>query len=99
MSSLISKKEKDLYTRIDEVIHYIWDPIGIAYEPGARDEYHSYLPTIYKLVTTNSSNVTIAEYLDKIQSENMGLPPGLTQNIKVSNILLEWAKFLDFKVT
>jgi hypothetical protein len=37
-------KDKELYRRIDEVVHYLWDPIGVSDVPEARDEYHSYLP-------------------------------------------------------
>ena len=36
-------KDAELYRRLDEVAHYIWDPIGISNVPDARDEYRAYL--------------------------------------------------------
>ena len=44
--------ELELYKRCDEVLHYVWDPIGISDVPEARDEYESYLPTVWRLVIT-----------------------------------------------
>jgi hypothetical protein len=41
-----SKYEQDLLTRINEVLHYIWDPIAVRGEPNARDEYDSYVPPV-----------------------------------------------------
>jgi hypothetical protein len=36
-SDSLSHFEKDLQTRVNEVLHYIWDPIGMRGEPFARD--------------------------------------------------------------
>lgn len=47
MGNIYSNEEKNLYSKIDEVIHYLWDPIGISYVPEARNEYYSYLPEIF----------------------------------------------------
>jgi hypothetical protein len=33
----------ELYKRVNEVLHYVWDPIGVAYSPAARDEYQRYI--------------------------------------------------------
>lgn len=33
----------ELYRRVDEVLFYVWDPIGVANSPAARDEYYGYL--------------------------------------------------------
>ena len=38
--------EAKLYRHCDEILHYIWDPIGVAGRTGARDEYDSYLYTV-----------------------------------------------------
>jgi hypothetical protein len=29
--------EKELQTRVNEVFHYFWDPIGVQGEPHVRD--------------------------------------------------------------
>ena len=63
---------KELYRRIDEITHYIWDPIGVAGEPNARDEYFDYLPEIYNIVE-RGDEAQLAEYLDKLARVTMGL--------------------------
>ena len=32
--------------RSDEVLHYLWDPIGVAGTVMARDEYTGYVPRL-----------------------------------------------------
>ena len=63
---------EELYRRIDEVTHYMWDPIGVAGEPAARDEYYDYLPEIYNLVESGDES-RLAEFLDKLARATMGL--------------------------
>ena len=46
-----SREEIELYKRVDEVLHYLWDPIGVAEEPWARDEYYSYLPKMNRMAS------------------------------------------------
>ena len=43
-------QQKELYRATDEVLHYIWDPIGVSHEPYARDEYWGYLPQVFKML-------------------------------------------------
>jgi hypothetical protein len=31
--------ELELYRRVDEILYYVWDPIGLAASPAARNEY------------------------------------------------------------
>jgi hypothetical protein len=54
-------------------MHYIWDRIGIAGEPGARDEYDSYVPTVVKMLFEGADAEAIAKYLHSVESESMGL--------------------------
>jgi hypothetical protein len=48
--------------RADEVLHYLWDPIGVAGEVMACDEYMGYVPklrrgtTVHRRVTTRSGH-------------------------------------------
>ncbi len=41
---------RELKRRVDEVLYYVWDPIGVSDEPFARGEYHSYVPRVSQLV-------------------------------------------------
>jgi hypothetical protein len=65
-------KDKELYQRLDEVIHYIWDPIGISNHPEARDEYHPYLPEIYARVKVGEKH-SIIEYMEWVVTDSMGM--------------------------
>lgn len=47
MGKQLSPFERELYQRVDEVLHYVWDPIGVSDAPEARDEYFSYLPIVF----------------------------------------------------
>lgn len=62
----------DLYRKLDEVVHYVWDPIGVAGIPQARDEYYSYLPKVYDLVLIGDKS-KLKEHLNKLAYVNMGL--------------------------
>lgn len=64
---------KELSKRIDEVLFYVWDPIGVSNEPFARAEYKSYVPEVLRLVEGSEKIKPISDYLSKIVTENMGL--------------------------
>lgn len=74
MSSKLSPKDQALYSAVDEVLHYIWDPIGVSGVPQARDEYHGYLPHVFSLVRNGANDEIIAVYLGELVRERMGLP-------------------------
>jgi len=73
MGQNLSPHQNELYRRTDEVLHYIWDPIGVAGVPEARDEYDSYFPHVFSLLVNNPKAGEIQNYLIKIEGENMGL--------------------------
>lgn len=95
MSSRLEAKEKQLYVRVDEVLHYIWDPIGVAAVPQARDEYHMYLPQVLSLLKAGRSAEEIATYLDQIVSERMELPTSHQQSLEVALLLIEWQEAIE----
>ncbi|MBS3910005.1 MAG: hypothetical protein KGZ93_10365 [Actinobacteria bacterium] len=90
MGKKLIPKDSELYGRIDEVLHYIWDPIGISDEPWARDEYHTYLPEVFSLIKSNSSIDKIVDYLVRIEHERMGLTPNREHAKIVAEILVAW---------
>jgi hypothetical protein len=63
----------ELYRRTDEVLHYLWDPIGIAGSPEARDEYDGYLGHIFSLLTQDESDEVLRSYLSDVEQNRMGL--------------------------
>lgn len=50
-----------------------WDPIGIRDEPGAQNEYDSYLGSLYSLLAEQASEREIAEHLRQIETERMNI--------------------------
>ena|SRR5260221_7240724 len=68
-----------------------WDPIGVADEAAAQDEYDSYVPTIYKLLIRQSPRNAIVDYLWSVETENMGLAGNRQTTERVADRLLKIA--------
>ena len=94
MGKKLPPKELALYRRCDEVLHYIWDPIGIAGTPGARDEYESYLPQVFKLVLDGAERDQIVEFLVQTEADHIGLPPNHAAAASAAETLLEWREWI-----
>lgn len=82
--------EKELYLRVDEVLHYLWDPVGVSHMPMARDEYQSYIPQVVALLNENASVEQIASYLNAVATKRMGLSENCDAALHVAGVLLEW---------
>lgn len=85
----------ELEKRIDEVLYYVWDPMGVADEPYARNEYCDYVPEILALVMDKSSVETISSYLSDIVRDNMGLSPDEEDSLHAAELILEYKKAID----
>ncbi len=94
MGRKLPAEELKLYERCDEVLHYIWDPIGIAGAPGARDEYYSYLPHVFKLLRDGAGDEQIANYLVSIETDRMGLCSNRARAENAAIALLEWQDWI-----
>jgi len=95
MGKKLSPKDKELYKSTDEVLHYIWDPIGVAGVPYARDEYWSYFPRVFNMLKSNESKESIVNYLLTIEEENMGISKNREKAEKVVEILFEHKDKVD----
>ena len=80
---------RDLLRRVDEVLYYIWDPIGVSEEPCARGEYSSYAPQVFKLVEASDTIHPISEYLASIISTRMGFSPDKKRCDHTAEVLLK----------
>ena len=58
--------------RIDEVLFYVWDPIGVSDFPAARGEYSSYVDTLIEDVLQLRLDA-IEDKLNQIQTQDMGM--------------------------
>jgi hypothetical protein len=72
----------ELERRVDEILFYKWDPIGINHYPVARDEYRSYIPSILYGVLSGDQDLLVS-LLQEIQVGYMGLKadPKLAQYV------------------
>lgn len=86
----------ELRQRVDEVLHYVWDPIGVAGEPHGPDEYAAYVPQVIALLDKNVPAEQIASYLNAVATQSMGLSSNDPHSLSVAHCLLAWkAKLLQ----
>ncbi|WP_243385043.1 hypothetical protein [Geothrix alkalitolerans] len=94
MSPSESNFEQELTRRVDEVLHYIWDPIHVSGIPEARDEYDSYVQPVVRLLLSGATEQVIAEFLARITSETIGMSTNLKQENEASEALTNWYQVL-----
>jgi hypothetical protein len=82
----------ELSKRVDEVLFYVWDPIGVQPEPNARGEYWGYVGEIRKLVAENDHIAPISSHLAAIAKNKMGLSPNRKHCDEVAELLIEHKK-------
>ena len=58
---------------IRQVLLHDWDPLGVADEPSAQDEYDSYVGGVYRLLLSEASAQDIADHLWEIENDVMGI--------------------------
>jgi hypothetical protein len=97
MGTKLGLKDEELYRRVDEVLHYIWDPIGVSSVPQARDEYYTYLPAVFNLLKESAPADTIAQHLTEIVVNRMGLRGATKETLEVVSVLQDWKEALDEK--
>lgn len=95
MGQKLSPPDLALYQAVDEVLHYIWDPIGVSMFPEARDEYHSYLPRVFAQVREGRSPKDIAMLLTLLTTEPMGLMAKPDHDLSVAELLVYWKRVID----
>lgn len=92
----LKKDDKELLARVNEVLFYIWDPIGVvAFGPSARDEYDSYALQVFGLLKKRSASEEIANFLNKITVDRMGLSSNIKHDTETAILLLNWMDFLE----
>lgn len=77
----------DLYRRIDEVLFYKWDPIGISDTDWSRDEYQMYLPTVFKHALEDQTPEPLIQYLSWVVTERMGLDENLEHDKNIAELI------------
>jgi len=73
-----SDLETALLRAVDEVLFYVWDPIGINDDPTVRDEYYSYVPQVFEYLRADLPESEIREqimkYLTHVGENLIGYP-------------------------
>lgn len=90
----LSPQDKELLRRVDEVLHYMWDPIGVAGVPQARDEYQSYVSQVLRLLKNTADGKDVGDYLLWLSTEQMGMGPNPSRDVEVVDVLLGWRDYL-----
>ena len=94
MGQKLSPNENELYKRCDEVLYYLWDPIGVCGCAAARDEYYDYLPELFALVRDRADEHAIADYLLQVErGMGMGTRPERAQD--VASLLIDFREWID----
>lgn len=93
-NKLSDQSEKELYRRTDEVLHYMWDPIGVSNIPEVRDEYYGYLPQVFMLLKENQDKSKIEAFLNQVETELIGLPADTVRNNMISETLINWKDYI-----
>jgi len=95
MQHSLDPKSKALYRAIGEVLHYVWDPNGVAGIPQARDEYDSYVPQVLSLVRSGAPEAEISTYLARLAADRMGLDNTLQRSNEAASALVDWRDFIN----
>jgi hypothetical protein len=71
----MSDKEQSRQRRdaIRRILMSEWDPIGVNDNPEAADEYDGYVGPVLDLLNARAGSDEIAAYLQKVETERMGL--------------------------
>lgn len=77
-----------LYKRIDEILYKDWDPIGVSDLNGPVDEYHGYLPQVFKRALYCEDPQELAEYLTWVTVDRMGMSPAREHDSKIASLIL-----------
>lgn len=84
-SNIQAAKEFLIYRKIDEILRFDWNPIGLNHIDDPRDEYISYVPEIFHLKKTGAGKQEIAKYLFKIETERMGISGAMEACLIIAN--------------
>ena len=86
----LGPEDSRLHLAISEVLHYIWDPIGLAGVPEARDEYDGYVNAVLSLLRSEATESEIVDYLVDVETNGIGLERARASSEEAARLLLHW---------
>ena len=94
MGQKLSAKDLALYRAVDEVLHYVGDPIRVSGIPESRDEYLGYVPAVFGMLRDGADEAKVIAYLTSIATERMGLSARPEHDREVASVLLDWREYV-----
>jgi hypothetical protein len=91
--------DQELFQRIDEVLLYHWDPVGVARDPLAREHYAGFVPEVFAALLDDADEQRVMELLLLLETEFLGLAPRPSHARRVAEILVDWRAVLEEKYT
>jgi hypothetical protein len=95
MSQPTDQFEAEFLQRVDEVLYYHWDPLGVAREPVSRQEYAAFVPEVFAALLDDADESRLMELLLLLESEFLGLGPRPSQARRVAEMLVDWRALLE----
>ena len=86
--NITAAKDFLLYKKIDDILWFDWDPIGIN-DIAPRDEYQSYVPEIFGLVKAKADRQEIASRLFKLETDNIGMTGTIENCLRIADKILD----------
>jgi hypothetical protein len=93
MTHQLNPQDQELLRIVGEVLHYVWDPIGVAGVPQARNEYDGYVEPIFTLLRSGASEADISAHLEQIVVTRMGLPSRKEHSNETASVLTDWRDY------
>ncbi|RZI59193.1 MAG: hypothetical protein EOP14_04400 [Pseudomonas sp.] len=93
MTHRLSCEDQVLLRIVGEVLHYIWDPLGVAGVPQARDEYDSYVGPVFTLVRSGATDADISAHLEQIVVNRMGFSGRKERSNEAASVLTDWRNY------
>ena len=91
----LAQQDQELRQRIDEVLYFVWDPIGVNSAPEARCEYSAYVDRIYELLKESNDTIQVAAALDEFASEHMGVTTAFSHSTQVAKLLFRYKRAIE----
>jgi hypothetical protein len=92
----MNEGQKQLFLqRVDEVLFYVWDPLGVSDAPEARDEYSSYADHMWRMVLGGCSKADISDYLTEVTTERMEVAQHKEGDDEIAERIWEWKDYFE----
>ena len=88
-------EKQTLRTRIDEILFYMWDPIGVNDEPAARKEYEFYVERVWQMVLENKSKEETSSYFYEIVTTRIEIESNKEHNDEITDYILLSKEYIE----